>query len=456
MMARNFRRLVLMGLLLGLVSPVFGKVKVNNLFSDGMVLQCGMKTPVYGTAKKGKKVTVQFAGQSKTTVADDSGKWIVKLDELKANSAAAELKIGERVIKDVLVGEVWVCSGQSNMAFRMQSDKETAAELPNANFPNIRWQNGRGWAAITPENVKGVFAVAYYFAKTLQKDLKVPIGLIGRARGGTPIEAWMPPGTSEQIYAKIDPKGKGGVRGRQGGLWTQHIAPLVPYGIRGAIWYQGERNAKNGSGWHYRYLQQRQVQDWRKAWAQGDFPFLWVQVPTGANGGGMAALRDSERRALALTPNTGMAVFYDCGPSLHPPKKRVSGQRLALWALGTTYAKKDLKKSLVYSGPLLRDKDTKVAGKTIVLSFDHVGGGLVAKGGGALEHFEVCGADGKWSPAKATIAGETVVVSSEAVAKPLHARYLWSTGGKPVVSLLNKEGLPASPFVTDADFGKPE
>jgi len=176
-------------------------------------------------------------------------------------------------------------------------------------------------------------------------------------------------------------------------------------------------------------------------------------VPTGANGGGMAQLRDSERRALDLTPNTGMAVFYDYGPSLHPPMKRAAGKRLALWALGTTYGKKDL----VYSGPLPRDKDTKAAGKTLVLSFDHVGGGLIAKGGGAeLKYFEVRGADGKWTPAKALISGKTVVVSCDSVAKPAHARYLWATGGKPVVSLLNKEGLPASPFVTDPDFGKPK
>jgi sialate O-acetylesterase len=454
MKAFNSRRILLAVLVLGFSGTAWGEIKVNPLFSDSMVLQCGMKVPVFGTADKGEKVTVQFAGQSKTATAGDDGKWIVKLDELKASGDGAELKVCDTVIKDVLVGEVWVCSGQSNMAWRMQSDKETAAEAPKANFPKIRW-NGRkgGWAAITPANVKGVYAVAYYFAKDLHKELKVPIGLIGRAVGGTPIEAWMPPGTSGEIYAKIDPNGKGGVRGRQGGLWTRFIAPLIPYGIRGVIWYQGERNAKNGSGWHYRYLQQRQVEDWRKAWGQGAFPFGWVQVPTGANGGGMAQLRDSERRALALTPNTGMAVFYDYGPSLHPPKKRAAGKRLALWAMGTTYGKKDL----VYSGPLPRDKDTKTVGKTLVLSFDHVGGGLVAKGGGAeLKYFEVCGADGKWASAKALISGKTVVVSCDSVAKPLHARYLWSTGGKPVVSLLNKEGLPASPFVTDPDFGKPK
>jgi len=455
MMTCNFRRFVLVVLVLGFAcSAAPAAVKVDPLFSDGMVLQCGMKAPVYGTADKGEKVTVKFAGQTKTTTAGDDGKWIVKLDELKASAKPAELKINDTVIKDVLVGEVWVCSGQSNMAWKMGSDKETATEAPKANFPNIRW-NGRkgGWAAIAPANIKGVYAVAYYFAKDLHKELKVPVGLIGRAVGGTPIEAWMPPGTSGEIYAKIDPNGKGGVRGRQGGLWTRFIATLVPYGIRGVIWYQGERNAKNGSGWHYRYLQKRQVEDWRKAWGQGAFPFGWVQVPTGANGGGMAQLRDSERRALALVPNTGMAVFYDYGPSLHPPKKRAAGKRLALWAMGTTYGKKDL----VYSGPLLRDKDTKAAGKTLVLSFDHVGGGLVAKGGGAeLKYFEVCGADGKWTPAKALISGKTVVVSCDSVAKPVHARYLWATGGKPVVSLLNKEGLPASPFVTDPDFGKPK
>ncbi|MBL7219309.1 MAG: hypothetical protein ISS69_04280 [Phycisphaerae bacterium] len=453
MMTRNFRCIVSLGLLLALAAAAPAAVKVNPLFSDGMVLQCGMKAPVFGTADKGEKVTVQFAGQTKTATAGDDGKWIVKLDELKASGAGAELKVNDTVIKDVLVGEVWVCSGQSNMAWRMKSDRETATEAPKADFPKIRWQGGRGWAPITPQNVQGVFAVAYYFAKTLHAELKVPIGLIGRAVGGTPIEAWMPPGSSEEVYAKIDPKGKGGVRGRQGGLWTRFIAPLVPYGIRGAIWYQGERNAKNGSGWHYRYLQKRQVEEWRKAWGQGDFPFGWVQVPTGANGGGMAQLRDSERRALQLTPNTGMAVFYDYGPSLHPPKKRAAGHRLALWAMGTTYGKKDL----VYSGPMLRDKDTKTVGKTLVLSFDHVGGGLVAKDGGAeLKYFEVCGADGKWTPAKATIAGKTVVLSCDSVAKPLGARYLWTTGGKPVVSLLNKEGLPASPFVTDPDFGKPK
>ena len=454
-MTCNFRQFVLAVFVLGFaVNAAPAAVKVAPVFSDSMVLQCGMKVPVFGTADKGAKVAVQFAGQTKTATAGDDGKWTVKLDVLKASGKGAELKIGDKVIKDVLVGEVWVCSGQSNMAFRMGSDKEIGKEAPGANFPNIRW-NGRrgGWAAITPGNVKGVYAVAYYFAKELHKELKVPIGLIGRAVGGTPIEEWMLPGTSDEVYAKIDPSGRGGVRGSKGGLWTRFIAPLVPYGIRGAIWYQGERNAKNGSGWHYRYLQKRQVEDWRKAWGQGEFPFGWVQVPTGANGGGMAQLRDSERRALQLTPNTGMAVFYDYGPSLHPPMKRASGKRLALWALATTYGKKDL----VYSGPLLRDKDTKVKGKTLVLNFDHVGGGLVAKGGAAeLKYFEVCGADGQWKPAKAVISGKTVVVSSEEVAKPLHARYLWATGGKPVLSLLNKEGLPASPFVSDPDFGKPK
>ncbi|MDP6633917.1 MAG: sialate O-acetylesterase [Phycisphaerae bacterium] len=454
MMTRNFRRFVSLFLLLGFATWASAGVTVNPLLSDGMVLQCGMKVPIYGTADKGQKVTVQFAGQTKTATAGDDGKWLVKLDELKASGAGAELKVCDTVIKDVLVGEVWVCSGQSNMAWRMQSDKETAAEAPKADFPKIRWHGGRGgWVAITPDNVKGVFAVAYYFAKTLQAELKVPIGLIGRARGGTPIEAWMPPGAASEVLTKTDPKNKRSTRGHDGHLWTAHIAPLIPYGIRGAIWYQGERNAKEGTGWHYRYLQKRQVEDWRKAWGQGQFPFLWVQVPTGANGGGFAQLRDSERRALDLTPNTGMAVFYDWGPSLHPPKKRAAGRRLALWAMGTTYGKKDL----VYSGPLLRDKDTKVSGGKLVLSFDHVGGGLVAKGGGKeLKYFEVCGADGKWAAAKAVIDGKTVAVSCDTVAKPLHARYLWATGGKPTVSLLNKEGLPASPFVTDPDFGKPK
>ena len=454
MTTRNIRRFVSAVLVLGFaLSAAPAAAGVNPLFSDGMVLQCGMKAPVFGTAEKGAKITVKFAGQTKTATAGDDGKWTVKLDELKASGAGAELKVNDTVIKDVLVGEVWVCSGQSNMAWRMQSDKETASEAPNANFPKIRWQGGRGWTPITPANVKGVYAVAYYFAKNLHKELKVPIGLIGRAVGGTPIEAWMPPGTASDVFKKTDPKSRRSVRGRNGNLWAKYIAPLVPYGIKGAIWYQGERNAKEGTGWHYRYLQKRQVEDWRKAWGQGEFPFLWVQVPTGANGGGMAQLRDSERRALAITPNTGMAVFYDYGPSLHPPRKRAAGRRLALWAMGTTYGKKDL----VYSGPLLRDKDTKTSGKTLVLSFDHVGGGLVAKGGGAeLKYFEVCGADGKWTPAKALIVGKTVVISCDSVAKPLHARYLWATGGKPVVSLLNKEGLPASPFVTDPDFGKPK
>ena len=454
MMTCNIRRFVSVVLVLGFaLSAAPAAAGVAPLFSDGMVLQCGMKVPVYGTAEKGEKITVQFAGQTKTANAGDDGKWVVKLDELKASGAGAELKIGDTVIKDVLVGEVWVCSGQSNMAFKMGADKETGKEAPNANFPKIRWQGAKEWAPITPENVKGVFAVAYYFAKNLHQELNVPIGLIGRAAGGTPIEAWMPPGTAGEVLTKADPKNKRSTKGHDGHLWTKNIAPLIPYGIRGAIWYQGERNAKEGTGWHYRYLQKRQVEEWRKAWSQGEFPFLWVQVPTGANGGGFAQLRDSERRALQTTPNTGMAVFYDYGPSLHPPIKRASGRRLALWALGTTYGKK----GLVYSGPLLRDKDTKARGKALVLSFDHVGGGLVAKGGGAeLKYFEVCGADGKWTPAKAAIAGKTVVVSSEEVAQPAHARYLWDTGGKPVVSLLNKEGLPASPFVTDPDFGKPK
>jgi len=220
------------------------------------------------------------------------------------------------------------------------------------------------------------------------------------------------------------------------------IAPLIPYGIRGAIWYQGERNAGASSGYEYRYQLPAMIEDWRKAWGQGDFPFGFVQLPNIGRGyGGWVTIRDSMRRSLRVA-NTGMAVTIDTDRgSLHPRNKQPVGKRLALWALATVYGQK----AIVYSGPMY--KAMKIEGKTIRLSFDHVGGGLVAKGGD-LKMFEIAGADGKFVPAKAVIDGETVVVSADQAAKPASVRYAWARRAFQA-NLFNKAGLPASPFITD-------
>ncbi len=441
------------GLLWFSPSQTAAEVTLPAVFGNNMVLQRDIPVPVWGQAKPGEKVSVTFAGRTKQAVADKDGKWKVTLDALKVGKAGKLTVSGSNPVafSDVVVGEVWVCSGQSNMAFRLSGVVNAKTEIAAAKFPLIRTMNMRGkrppggWTVCGPQTAGGFTGTGFFFARKIHQELKVPVGLINSSVGGTPIEAWTSVAAQKKLHAarSKDPKWKlPAPNDRSGNLYRSMIAPVIPYAIRGAIWYQGERNAKATGGYEYRHQLPAMIEDWRQAWGQGDFPFGFVQLPNiGGGYGGWVTIRDSMRRSLRVA-NTGMAVTIDTDPgSLHPKNKQDVGKRLALWALATVYGEKDL----VYSGPLY--KGMKNEGKTIRLSFDHVGGGLVAKGG-ELRMFQIAGADGKFVPATAKISADTVVVTSDRVAKPTAVRYAWA-GQAIKANLYNKAGLPASPFHTD-------
>ena len=423
-------------------------VKLPAIFGDNMVLQRDIAVGVWGWAEVKERVTVTLGDQSKSTAADKDGKWSVKFDAMKAGGPIKMSVKGKNSVEfqNILVGEVWVCSGQSNMAMRVNGVLRAKEEAAAAKWPKIRMMTvprksaktpqdncGGSWAVCSPKTVAGFSATAYFFGRKLHEELKVPIGLINSSVGGTPIEQWTGPQKS-------------------GGLYNAMIAPLVPYAIRGAIWYQGERNARARNPGRYADQLATMIGGWRGVWGQPgemrEFPFLWVQLPNFRNPqtkpvepGGWVAVQEAMFKTLKV-PNTGMAVTIDVGDArnIHPKNKQAVGQRLAIWALAMTYGQ-----TIVRSGPLY--KSMAVEGGKVVLKFDHVGGGLVAKGDGKLEGFAIAGADKKFVWADAKIAGETIVVSSAEVKSPVAVRYAWASN--PKCNLYNKAHLPASPFRTD-------
>jgi sialate O-acetylesterase len=451
---------------LAITLPALAEVKPAAVFGDEMVLQRELPVPVWGTASPNEKITVSFAGQSHTTTAGADGNWMVKLDPLGTAKKGSTMTVkGSNTITftNVVVGEVWLASGQSNMAGRFVEAKGRRIDpkVFDMDLSGFRFNNRQGWSILSERTQNQVSCVAYYFAIELYKELGIPIGLIQRYNSGTPIQAWMPKDASEIIRRKLDIPAdwNDAAANRNPAVqFDDKIAPIVPVAFRGAIWYQGERNAKTFTGWEYRHLLPHLIKTWRELWAREagtpprKFPFYYVQVPTqmAPGNGEWAWLRDGMRRALDLTNNTGMAVFYDHGPSLHPGNKEPAGRRLALWALARDYGRKNL----VHCGPLL--DQVKIDGGKAILSFKHVGGGLKsASGGRDLQFFEIAGKDGKYVPAEASIDGDTVVVHSDKIPAPVYVRYLHTKPQPdPEVSLLNAEGLPASSFMTD-DFKPP-
>ncbi|HAA87481.1 MAG TPA: sialate O-acetylesterase [Verrucomicrobiales bacterium] len=461
-------------------------VKLPNVIGSGMVLQRDMAVPVWGWAEVGEEVTVSFAGQTKKTTAGDDGKWMIKLDSLKANAKGSTLTIsGNNKINldNVLVGEVWICSGQSNMEWAIRQSMNPKEEAAAANYPQIRLFNVPGhtvsplpkdegagqWQVCEPNSANNFSAVGYFFGRRLHKDLKVPVGLIGSNWGGTRIEPWTTLAGFESVpeLSKIADQVKnykqdtrvGG--GQPSAIYNSMVHPLTPFAMRGGIWYQGESNGNEG----ITYYQKKHalVNGWRKAFQNKDLAFYWVQLanfqkesdkPEG--GDGWAKLREAQTKALDI-PGTGMAVITDIGAAndIHPKNKQDVGWRLAQWALHQTYGQKNL----VPSGPLY--KSHKVEGNKIRLSFDHAGSGLIVgkKTGlepteevkdGKLEHFSISGKDNKWVWADARIDGQTVVVESKEVSEPVAVRYGF-TMNPAKANLYNKEGLPAGPFRTDTE-----
>ena len=482
-----------------LAFSVQANVKLPSLFADNMVLQRDTAAPIWGWADDGEAITIEINGKTVKAVGKD-GKFQAKLPKLKASANPTTLTVrgkNEIAIKNVLVGEVWIASGQSNMEWPMRASYQPDADIKSSTNPNIRLYTvpknkqvkpvedvKAEWKLCEPANLPSFSAVAYYFARDLQKALNVPVGIIHTSWGGSPAEVWMSDAvlranpeykrdvldpyriaeenlqTWEKEKAAADKEGKPftkqkpGLGWRPTELYNGMIAPLIPYAIKGAIWYQGESNA--GRHKQYRTLFPDMIRNWRKDWGQGDFTFLAVQLapfdmsrkrtmeqitekPTESD---WAALREAQVFTGDVLPNYGVAVITDVGDKddIHPSRKEPVGQRLALLAQKIAYGKK-----LVAQGPTF--KSMKVKGNEAELTFDNVGAGLEPHDG-ELTGFAIAGEDKKFVWAKARVQGKKVVVSSPSVEKPAAVRYGWSDF--PVVNLKNKEGLPASPFRTDA------
>ena len=494
-----------------LLTPPFmapaAELELGSPFSDYMVLQREKPVAIWGWADAGETVTVAFAGQSKSATAGADGKWSLYLDALAASTEPQTLVVTGKAehkveVKEVLVGEVWLGSGQSNMAMTVAGCYHFSAEKAAANLPEIRHYRessstaeqpqakGKGtWQPCTPETVGGFSAVLYFFGREIHREVGVPIGLINTSVGGTPIESWVAAevqasdpetkasyDTRLDAFLKFDPeqastlhqkqlakwkaaseKAKADgtpfvvpapknprithkLKGGPAGLFNGKVVNLVPYTLRGLLWYQGEGNAGN-PGLYQKQLTQL-ITSWRALWNE-ELPFAWVQLPNyTAPGEAWPRVRESMLKTLAL-PKTGMAITIDLGDAqdIHPKNKQDVGKRLSYWALGTVYGKS----VPAISGPL--PAGSSVQGDAIAVSFQHTQGGLKSMTGGPLTGFQIAAADQRWKAAEAKIVGETVIVSSPEVKQPVAVRYAWKDW--PDYSLANGAGLPASPFRTD-------
>ncbi|MEO8109066.1 MAG: sialate O-acetylesterase [Ginsengibacter sp.] len=502
-------------------NSAFADVKPASLFKDHMVLQCNMADPIWGTADAGESVTVKIANQSHSMIADNNGNWLIKLNKLTIGGPYTLIIEGKNkiTINDVYAGEVWLCSGQSNMDMTVAREDRywcgvfnEKDEVAPANYPLIRVFDvdftpaatpqkdviGK-WELVSPKTVGHISAAAYFFARDLQKKLKIPIGLITTAYGASTAEAWTSKEalskdtlfkklldnyqeklikyeedtaaqnkykTAYEIWkpaaAKAKADGKDELRGPKNPdpvsdqhnpsvLWNGMVNALVPYAIRGALWYQGESNSPTAS--IYRQLMETLIIDWRQRWGEGNFPFIYVQLANigktydslPAMGGSEAIKREAQLQNLSI-PNTAMVVAIDNADSndmnnVHPKNKQEIGRRLALAAEAVAYNEK-----IIYSGPLY--SKMKIEGNAIRLYFKDADDGLMAKSN-KLIGFAIAGDDKKFVGADAKIDGNTVIVSSPEINKPVAVRYGW--GSNPPTSLYNKADLPASPFRTDSD-----
>ena len=444
MHARSICTILTAGILTA--GPTVADVKLPLAFSDHMMLQSGRAAPVFGSAEAGEKIAVAINGQTKTVTAGQDGKWLVKLDPLAAGGPF-ELKISGNnaiTVKDVLVGEVWLASGQSNMRWQLSKTTDAAAELAKADYPKIRYlRPGARWVLCSPRTAGDFSGVAYFFATALLQRLNVPIGIIDSSVSGAVGQAFM-----SQAAFDADPELAALVK-KHGeaccGIFNDSIAPVIPFAVRGAIWYQGEGNRDYPVT--YRRLLPALIADWRQQWGQGDFPFLVVQLANYQERkpepweGKDCAIREAQLKTVQTVTNTALAVTIDVGEAkdVHYPNKRPVGERLALAARAVAYGEK-----IEYSGPMFRS--AAFDGGKAAVSFTHVGGGLVAKGD-TLTGFLLCGSDKKFVRAEAKIEGDKVIVSSDKVASPVAVRYAWERN--PDCNLYNKEGLPASPFRSD-------
>ena len=507
-----------LAILLALPGTLLAELAVPHFFSDHMLLQRETDAAIWGTADPDAEVSISFKGKTASTQADKDGTWKIEIPTGKADAEGAELTITSGddsvTIADVLVGEVWFASGQSNMYFPMERVEAYEELIAKSDLPGIRVFNAPlvtavepqddiegEWTLASPDTIPGYSAVAFFFVKKLHEELGIPIGLIKSAWGGKPVETFTSrealntlPGTkalvdavlkadaeyvpekSQEFYEKrleqwrtvvaaekakpadqrgrmpkkpAMPKRPLDTEGKPGVLFNSMIHPFTGYTMRGAIWYQGEGNAKPGAV-PYDQTLPLLINDWRERW-NDDISFYYVQLanfrePTTEPGDNdpWPLLQDRMRLVLDTTPKTGMAIINDTGEAkdIHPKNKHDVGERLALWALA-----KDYGKDITYSGPLF--KSSQVRDGKIAVTFEQVGDGLKARDDGELQRFEIAGADKVWHWADAEIEGkDTVLISSSEVEQPAAVRYAWAANPEGA-NLVNSEGLPASVFRTD-------
>ena len=458
--------------------------RLAGIFGNNMVLQRETDAAVWGYAKPGATVTIKptWSDETVTTTANEDGKWKTTI---ATPEAGGPFQIGFHSnnykinLKNVMSGEVWICSGQSNMQWRMRGFglKHFQAAVEKANQPNIRLgyvpqvlslepqEDIRvGWTACSPKTVLQFSAVAYFFANKLEQELDgVPIGLVSTSWGGSAAQAWVEkealleqcpefgevydeyPATIEKlgVLHPIRKRPKGINQSLPSALYNNMIRPIVPFTCRGVIWYQGESNVKDPA--QYQRIFPTLIKSWRDEWGQGDFPFYYVQIaPYHYRNEELPAalLRESQFKALEIE-NTGMVVTMDIGDptNIHPKRKQPVGERLAMLALAHEYGQTDL----VYSGPQYVAHEVVNGG--IQIEFTHTGSGMTSRDGKPLSHFTIAGADQVFHPASAAIENDTIVVSSPQVAKPVAVRFAWGNADEP--NLMNQEGLPSSSFRTD-------
>ena len=510
--------------LLTATTTVHADVKLAQVFSDHMVLQRNAEVPVWGWGMAGEKISVTLGQNSVTAATSADGRWMARLPKMSAGGPHKLVVKGSSTVEvsDVLIGEVWLCSGQSNMAMTVSRAKDFDQEKTKADFPNIRmFKTGahatpdqqsdcKGtWIQASSKSVGAFSATAWFFGRKLHKELDVPIGLINSSWGGTDVAAWTSLSAQKavrSIVPKLDQwdaqmakysesaatqtyekalkrwqerakvakeKGKKAPRkprkqgnpannqNRPANLFNGMIHPLIPYAIRGAIWYQGERNSKSvADGILYGTQLKTMITDWRQRWGQGDFPFITVQLPNykaiqtqPSETSGWVMVRNAELLSLRLK-NTGLAITTDVGQAndIHPKNKQAVGMRLALWALGTTY-----EQDIVYSGPLfsswqLKEPSVTATGKEkpgrLDIYFDHIGDHLKTSDGEDIKGFAIAGEDRVWHFAKAKLVdGSRVQLTHKKVPAPIAVRYNWANN--PIGNLVNSAGLPAAPFRSD-------
>lgn len=477
-----------------MVSFANAETKLPNIFSDGMVLQQGQENKIWGRDNPGQAIAIAIGDHQLSVTTDAAGNWSAKLPALPVGGPHILTVAGSsaRIVRDVLVGEVWVCSGQSNMQWWVKASNDPDLEKIAANFPKIRMINfpqvgaqepiwshdDRKWQVCSPETIDDFSAVGYYFARQLHQTTGVPIGMINNAWGGSACEAWinrdvlnasprfqrlmdnwkanetrhqeLNTKTDRNEQEEKDFKNLGNnMRGNQrpANIYNGVLKSHLGYGIRGAIWYQGESNA--GRAYQYRDLFPLMIQNWRDEWGQGDFPFYWVQLAdfmaekSEPADSAWAELREAQTMTMDRLPNTGQAVIIDIGEGkdIHPMNKVDVGRRLARWALAKQY-----NIPIEYQSP--RYASMQEDGDGIVLTFNHIPNGWRPFDVNEPVGFTIAGEDKKFYPAEAKILdGGKIRVSSSKVSKPMSVRYAWADN--PICNMYSKAGLPLTPFRTD-------